>query len=118
MRRTMIVLALLAAGCVAHRPGVGVTDAVARRWGCDPAEIFVRAESLKQQLSSSQQFIPQVGWTACDLLAHNGAPSEVEQTSTRAGTTYHWWYRDQYELNLIALEQDGSGVLRVVYVDW
>ena len=102
MTDTQLVLRALAAsilaiavsiGCTStlSRPGAGLTPEVSSRWGCDYGSVASRAEIHRQDLTDANDYyIPTAGWDACDLLAHNGAPSRVEE---RAGSV-DWWYEN------------------------
>lgn len=109
-----LILALT--GCMTMQPGQGVDEDFAQRWGCDPATVMARADSLADELPSGQMWVPQVGWSACDLMSHNGAPDDIDRQTSRAGRSASWWYTSgKYETRLISLDYEG-GEWVVTYV--
>lgn len=107
---------ILVAGCATMQPGQGVDADFASRWGCDYGAVMARAESLDERLSPGKMWVPQVGWDACDLMAHNGQPDDVDHQQSRYGRSASWWYRvGDYDMRLISLDlEDGEWVVTYV----
>jgi len=117
-----ILIPLIA--CTPFRPGQGITPEAARDYGCDYESLVDHADTLTTRLSGeSYQYIPQVGWDACELLAHNGTPTRVEHQETAEGQRYmSWWYQAEDETHLVSLVwQPTEGKVSswiVNYVGW
>ena len=116
-------LLLVLLSCTPFRPGQGVTPDFATAWGCDAGDIATRASALDSALEAGHVYIPQVGWTACDVLAHNGTPTRVDLQQTAYGRSASWWYEcpdcDQPTVHLLSLNYDPDRVAWVVtYVGW
>lgn len=129
MRKIVLALAVLStAACASFRPGSGVSEDFASAYYCSAKNIKARADSLKQQLKADEQFIPRVGWNACDLLAHNGVPTRIDRTETGDIVAQSWWYQavSDYssETHLVTLQLaprgwSGTGSPWIVtYVGW
>jgi len=104
---TSILALAVAIGCASSlsTPGVGLTPEVSNRWGCDYGSVASRAEIHRQDLiDANDYYVPTVGWDACDLLAHNGAPSRVEE---RAGSV-DWWYESATTAFKVTLQREES----------
>jgi len=89
--------------------------------------VRARADSLKASLTTTERYIPRVGWDACELLACNGAPAKVESQETEHSRSMSWWYYDYdshgvREAHLVTLRwwpTDGGRSPWVVdYVGW
>lgn len=119
MRTTLAgMIFLLLAGCAAHRPPQTVPEDFTMSYGCDPQEVQQRADRLREQMDGpTSVYIPQTGWTACDLIAHNGRPSEVDRTSGYGETQHTWWYQGNTDMGMVTLEPEG-GEWVVTYVSW
>lgn len=116
---TLIVVALALAGCVAYQPGAGVTPRVMEAWGCDYPTMQERIEYRKANKSSSEVWIPQVGWDVCELLAAVGAPTSVDRIQSASGRSVNFWYQEpNAATHLVSLEQRASGRWIVDYVGW
>lgn len=108
---------LLRGGRLGPQPGAGVSDSFAQRWGCSEETINRQAADLKKEKSWTELYRPQVGWTACNLMAHNGAPNDWELHQSTYGSSASWWYRMADELALVTLEPYANG-WKVSYVSW
>jgi hypothetical protein len=112
-------------------PNSQVSDAEAYQWGCDAAllkqktrEFNMEAERQGGALRQAAFFgvvEPAIGWDACDLLAHDGAPSRVvEQPLLEARRHLSLWYdrptfKGNLETHLVTLtERAGSWVVNGV----
>jgi hypothetical protein len=138
MRSTAVQLVLIlafTAACGLYQPGRGVTPSLASSVGCAITEVRARAEALRETLPSGYTFTPEVGWDACELLAHVGAPSRIERQQNEYGRYMSWWYQTYlgagvgYDTRLVSLayqpsEFDARGVRTakfrwaVTYVGW
>jgi hypothetical protein len=96
--------------------------------GCSGPMVKAKADSLRATLTSTERFIPRVGWDACELLAHNGAPAKVESQETEHTRSMSWWYYDYdshgvREAHLVTLRWQPSSLggrspWVIVYVGW
>jgi hypothetical protein len=127
MRRLLILVLLLLAGCalaneLSHGPdypGSGITFDTASRWGCNFVIVKKEAERLIAELSPGQTYVPQVGWDACTLMAHNGAPRDYDYQNTRHGRFASLWYGSPTNPHLISMEHnEASGKWTITYVGW
>jgi len=113
--------AVLGSGCATlfnpFQPGARVTPQVADRWGCEYGQVMGAAEQAKEALEIGKNWIPQVGWTACRVLAFTGAPTEVDLQQSSLGRSANWWFRGNSDVHLVTLEQQGSQWV-VDYVGW
>lgn len=116
MRRSASVMfvALLLAGCASL--GFGISESFARSWKCDPAWVEERQRRLTEQHGSTR-FVPRVGWSACELMAQHGRPSDIDLQRSAGRETASWWYNSRYDAKLVSLENQGNR-WRVVYVGW
>lgn len=114
-----VVLFVVSACIPMYQPGQGVTPAFAAQWGCKYEDIMIGAEQYAAQLPAGQVYIPQVGWNACNLLAHNGRPTRVDHQQTAYGRSASWWYHAQgsSEAHLVSLEYRDRRWI-VDYVGW
>lgn len=113
----VLLLSFLGTACAVNRPGMGVTPELATEWGCDYQWIVERTARLKIELGLRRGYIPQVGWTVCELMARNGYPAEVDRSEVQDGGQVRWWYTAPGGRSLITLEyQDGWWI--VTSVDW
>lgn len=124
MRAMIAILALTLAGCASlmdigkpHQPGFGVDATFASQWGCDYDEVVEHAADAKERLPAGQRYIPQVGWTACTLMARVGVPQDIDRQQSDFGRGASWWYQTSNDMKLVSLEHQGSG-WRVSYVGW
>ena len=76
-----------------------------------------RAIQKSADLPLGHEFIPQVGWTACELLASEGQPTRVELQQTTEGRLARWWYQNEDETHQVSLRLDLTGWV-VDYVSW
>lgn len=120
MRTLLTVLTcFFIAGCAAHRPPATVPEDFVRRYGCDPQELQQRADQLRERLSGATKvYIPQTGWTACELIAHNGRPSEVDRTSGYGQQSETWWYQGNEDMGMVRLVLETTEGWVVDYVSW
>ena len=112
-----LVAVTLLAACVSFTPGRGVDEEFAGAWGCSESQVAARAEVLKAALGSGRQYIPRVGWSSCELMAHNGKPTRVDYQRTATITAASWWYQSDSETHLISLTRE-QGQWIVTYVGW
>lgn len=126
-RRAWVIGLVLLAGCATllnpFQPGSGVSASVAQRWGCDRDAVAQEAEEARRGLKVGQNWIPQVGWNACTVLARVGAPTEVDLQQTAYGRSASWWYKSGYDVHLVSLEAHegrvtGQPTWTVTYVGW
>lgn len=68
-------------------------------------------------LPDGRAYVPQVGWNACSLMAHVGAPDDVDRQQTADGRHATWWYRSETDVKMVTLTQDGRQWI-VDYVGW
>jgi len=123
---TILLLALWACSwlsCAAHRPGARVTRDFAEACGCDFVLVMAEARKLEGGLESATlEYIPRVGWDACEVLAHNGRPTRVDHHESESGRSMSWWYQSDAETHLITLRQHpgrpGACKWVVDYVGW
>jgi len=111
---------LILAGCATFRPGHGVTPDIATQYGCNYDAIVAQTDTLTAGLGGAQYvYIPKVGWDACNLLAHDGAPTRVEHLETQDVRAQDWWYQDEDNTHLVTLTwEPKSGRWFVTYVGW
>jgi hypothetical protein len=112
-----------AIACTQFRPPTTVPADFAASWGCNAANVESAAAALEAVLESGQRYIPQPGWDACDLLAHNGLPTHIDRQSSADGRhAATWWYQcvaegcDETHMVTLALVE-GRGWI-VDYVGW
>lgn len=118
-RSGIALLALLAAGCASAAGGSGGGGwEVARQWGCDPAEVEREYAEAHPGGTAPVVLAPRAGWSACQLLALNGPPSEVDRVENESGATYHLFYRTGEETRLVTLRRDVTGEWRVSAIVW
>lgn len=98
-------LPILVLGCAIAQPGHGVSAEFAGRYGCSAELIAKRAEVYHQRLQRGRQFIPQVGWDACELMARNGAPDDVDRIQSAYGQSHNWWWHSDAGAHLVTLER-------------
>lgn len=106
--------ALTVMGCATY-PG-GFNNAFAEQWGCDYDQVVEEMGEYR----SGATFTPQVGWTACDVLAHVGGPADVNRQQSEQGQSATWWYRDYGSsggARMVTLELRGGHWI-VDYVSW
>ena len=123
--RNAALLSGLLGGCTAingglqppDRPGVYVRDEAAARWGCRGDYVRVAAGEFAKTLPAGHVYTPQVGWTACELLARVGEPREVDLQQSQFGRSASLWYGSPQDPHLVRLVQDGAR-WRVDYVGW
>lgn len=111
-----LVLALMA--CATFTPGHGVTEELANRWGCDYSHVTSLAAEVKDGLPPGNEYIPQTGWSVCELMAHNGAPTRIDYQELRGQRFSTWWYQAETEAHMVNLELTASRGWRVSYVGW
>ena len=118
----LLTFALMLTGCLAlfavHQPGEGVRPSLAQQWGCDYEEVMREAERARQELGPGENWIPEVGWTVCELLSWVGAPQEVDLQQTPYGRSASWWYRTDRDVHLVTVELREDGRWVVDYVGW
>lgn len=105
-------------------PGLGVSEEMATRLGCDIDQIKADAEAYKAEIRDHGGLpyvvIPRVGDTVCDVLAKLGRPERVETIQTQATMALNLWYRtgstQTYDLqsHLVTLGPDESETRFVV----
>ena len=114
-------------GCATFQPGAGVDRRLSEQWACDHEFVQQMAAEAKAELEASRftNWIPQVGWDACQVLARIGAPKDTELQQTTAGRSASWWYQDTSYggdpsvLHLVSLEhKPATGRWVVTYVGW
>lgn len=123
--RKCVALANLVAvlsGCAAmlnpYQPGSRLSPELAERYGCDWAQVVARAETLKEGLELGQNWIPRVGWDACEVMAHVGGPTDIDYQQTTRGQSVTWWYHmENTDAHMVSLSQEGRGWI-VTYVGW
>lgn len=132
MRRCIVLLLVLlltaaTGGCASFNqgrgmflPGQGVTEDFAVRYRCTAEVIKNAAEALNARRPSGQNYIPQVGWDACELMAHNGRPTRIDHEQTADGRYQNWWYQSNTDAHLVTLEYDPKRLRPwvVSYVGW
>jgi hypothetical protein len=128
MRKCLLLVAALAlTSCAALNelshgpdyPGSGINYDTASRWGCNAAIIKIEAQELIADLEPGKTYIPQVGWDACKLLAHNGAPRDYDYQMTRYGRSASLWYGSPMNPHLVSMEHnEASGKWTITYVGW
>ncbi len=116
-RHVWMGLVAFLVGCLALQPGQGVQPDFVGQWGCDYPEIMERAERLKAELPEGRAYIPQVGWSACSVLAHVGQPDDVDRQQLGNQRSATWWYRTDDDVKMLSLTQEGRQ-WRVDYVGW
>lgn len=118
VRLAVVLVLVTVAGCQ-FQPGQGVSPTFASQWGCNYTEVMEQADRLAERLPAGKVYVPQVGWTACELLAHNGRPTEIDRQQTAYGRSASWWYSSttSYETHLVSLTLR-SGRWVVDYVGW
>jgi hypothetical protein len=97
---------------------------VGRQWGCDPLVVqAARQANYRADRPEWWQPTPEVGWTACELLARNGSPDRVDHVRTAAAQADNLFYRDpaaapgEPKTHLVTLEPAAAG-WRVSAVVW
>ena len=122
MRGLSIVAITVLTGCATFTPGAGVSPRVSQNWGCDHAAVQAEIAVAKEGLGMMEEWIPQVGWDACKLLARNGIPTRVEYQQSTYGRSASWWYDNGSTLHLVTLELVAGRVMGarwvVSYVGW
>lgn len=122
MRSITYLLPLLLAACASGGLPYPHWAEVGRQWGCDPLAVQQAAQEYAKT-HDMDAVVPQVGWTACELLARSGGPEDVDQVQvgdTRAANLY---YRDLLsrgtngKRHLVTLEPAENG-WRVSAVVW
>lgn len=123
------VLAVTLAACASmnrhfgyFRPGQGVTPSIAAEYGCIAKSIESLAATLKESLPPGRNYVPEVGWDACTLMAHNGTPTSIDHQQTATMRAQSWWYQSNAEVHLVTLQYtpgrtEGSPWV-VTYVGW
>jgi hypothetical protein len=113
----LVLVATILAGCATWTPGRGVSPELADSWGCHYDAVMARAAEV-DTLGASEEWIPRVGYDACEVLARNGSPTQVEWHETASGQSVSWWYSWPYAgTHLLRLEaREGQWV--VAYVGW
>lgn len=119
MLKTLLLAAFaLATGCVTFASGpVHVDERVATAYGCDAELVRLRAVEVSKDLGAGRVWVPQVGWNACNLLAHNGTPNDIDTQTSEYGRSATWWYRGYRESRMVRLEWRAPD-WRVIYVGW
>lgn len=117
-----VIIAALTMGCVyGGAPGEWLRPEFAEQYGCDYEQVMESARALKEELSGSERYIPQVGWSVCELLSHNGRPYEVDHHQTAYSRSESWWYRignrNYSEIKLVTIDLTDAGWI-VSYVGW
>ena len=109
----------LIGACSSFRPGTDVAPEVAHAWGCSVSAVQQRAVVLDSLLPAGKVYIPQVGWDACELLAHNGSPTRIELQQTADVRAANWWYQSEEVAHLVGLQLDPRTMRWfVTYVGW
>lgn len=88
-----VALLCLCYGCASASnamPGEGVSQSVAEEWGCDWSELQERIQWREQNLPADMVWIPEQGWTVCEVLAAVGVPRDVDKNAD--DKTYTFWY--------------------------
>lgn len=130
MRRILMAVLILALGGCASLfngwmgldfdlPGRGVDERAAQQWGCQADQVQTAAAENRRGLGLGQTYTPQVGWTACELMAHVGAPRDYELQQTTEGRSASLWYGKPADPHLVTVALDSTrGVWIVNYVSW
>jgi hypothetical protein len=98
-----VAVAALWIACAVATPRQGVPRDLAERWGCNFDALMQETARLEGRRLEGRLSIPQPGWDACELLAHNGAPEDVE-TQRPENTTATWRWRSDDGTHLVSLE--------------
>lgn len=113
MRYAIVVLVLLA-GCARYMGTGAPTPEFSEYFGCDHEEILATRKARAERIR------PQVGMTACDVLAYWGMPTDLRMHETSYGRASNWWYPDSlgtpYKHTLTVRQQEDGWV--VDYVSW
>lgn len=99
------VVSIILAGCAAQSAHQTISADLARSLGCNPQDVRERADRLHDQRdNATQTYVPKVGWTACDLIAHNGEPNRIN------GNTGHGYslLDFRYDSGTVTIEQHGD----------
>jgi hypothetical protein len=131
--RTIALLAVLATtGCMGvlmsltGHPvaGYGVTEDMARAFGCTVAGIKATIDSLRPT-ADGPYVVPRVRDSGCDVLAKLGKSDRTETVSSEAGNEVHLWYHTgggadgtPQTSHLVTLRQVGEREFRVTTVVW
>ena len=118
----LLFVTMAAAGCATGGRPYPMWAEVGLQWGCNPLDVeqmnleAVRTRSTVVMTGTP----PQVGWTACDLLARAGTPREQEVVQLANRRSYHLRYRlsGEEKQHLVVLDEDDVGVWRVSAVVW
>lgn len=113
----LLLTSVLVAGCAVNQPGIGVTPEFATEWGCDYQWIADRSARLRIEGWGRRTYRPQVGWTACELLARIGRPVEVDHPQAQEEAEARWWYESRKGRSLITLGLRDDWWI-VTSVDW
>lgn len=105
-------------GCttIAHnmgfiQPGGGVTTAHVQRY-CESREQWEELLA-KAKVSAPQELRPQVGWSACRVLAALGRPMRTAGTETATSKLVDWYYRD-FVGSVVLVQLDGGDQVTAV----
>ena len=114
----LLTISLLSCSSITvGKPGAFVTDGFAERWGCNKTAVKEQARIYNADLPRRKFYIPQPGWTACEVLAHIGAPQNYEYSMSSDITGAWWWYQSGYETKGIYLVISNDTWL-VEHVSW
>lgn len=75
----------LGLGC-SGRPQL--TRGIAERWGCSYNAVRRVYGELHSDLPAGDGYAPEMGWSACEALAHLGPPDSVERDSAGVSWLY------------------------------
>lgn len=115
-------IVLLLTGCASVGTPYPRWAEVGRQWGCDPLAV----QSAYMEYAKTHDMdtvVPQVGWTACELLSRSGGPEDVDQVQVGGTRSANLFYRDLIsrgtngKRHLVTLVQ-GSDGWRVSSVVW
>ncbi len=98
-----IAVAAAWTACAVPPPGQGLPRDLAERWGCNYDDLMQETARLEGHRAADPPPIPQPGWDACEVLAHNGAPQDID-TQRPAETSATWRWRSDDGTHLVDLE--------------
>jgi hypothetical protein len=92
----LIILPSFMLGCASASnalPGEGVTEPVATKWGCEWTEMQQQIAWRQVNRPEDMVWVPEPGWSVCEVLAAVGAPDDLTEIEEDGGyTKYTFWY--------------------------
>jgi hypothetical protein len=98
-----VAVAVVWTACAMAPRGQTVPRDLAERWGCNYDALMQETARLEGRRAEGPPPIPQPGWDACEVLAHNGAPQDVD-TERPESTSATWRWRSDDGTHVVNLE--------------